>query len=158
MDLRTFRRNGPGLAECESEAPWRRLWGGPSGASVPGHARTGLERGRILATIWIHRPPAEDNPPYPVDTPSCRCNRRLPPHGSRWRHAAVSRRELTTVLTTTVTTVAVPATPPTRPFAAYLAWLRLLPAPGMWGSGVRLPLAPPVDNPFATARYSWFRR
>ena len=27
--------------------------GGPSGASVPGHARTGLERGRILATIWI---------------------------------------------------------------------------------------------------------
>src|ERR1700730_11427910 len=27
--------------------------GGPSGASVPGHARTGLECGRILATIWI---------------------------------------------------------------------------------------------------------
>jgi hypothetical protein len=27
--------------------------GGPSGASVPGHARTGLKRGRILATIWI---------------------------------------------------------------------------------------------------------
>src|SRR6201992_3788592 len=27
--------------------------GGPSGASVPGHAQTGLERGRILATIWI---------------------------------------------------------------------------------------------------------
>ena len=27
--------------------------GGPSGASVPGHARTGLERGRILATICI---------------------------------------------------------------------------------------------------------
>ncbi|MDT5357533.1 MAG: hypothetical protein QOJ56_6065 [Mycobacterium sp.] len=27
MDLRTFRRNGPGLAECESEAAWRRLWG-----------------------------------------------------------------------------------------------------------------------------------
>ena len=27
--------------------------GGPSGASVPGHARTGLERGRTLATIWI---------------------------------------------------------------------------------------------------------
>ena len=27
MGLRTFRRNGPGLAECESEAPWRRLWG-----------------------------------------------------------------------------------------------------------------------------------
>ena len=27
--------------------------GGPRGASVPGHARTGLERGRILATIWI---------------------------------------------------------------------------------------------------------
>jgi hypothetical protein len=53
MDLRTFRRNGPGLAECESEAAWRRLWGGPSGASVPGHARTGLECGRILATIWI---------------------------------------------------------------------------------------------------------
>jgi hypothetical protein len=26
MDLRTFRRNGPGLAECESEAAWRRLW------------------------------------------------------------------------------------------------------------------------------------
>jgi len=29
--------------------------GGPSGASVPGHARTGLERGRILATMWIRR-------------------------------------------------------------------------------------------------------
>src|SRR6202040_1449712 len=28
------------------------VWG-PSGASVPGHARTGLKRGRILATIWI---------------------------------------------------------------------------------------------------------
>ena len=27
MDLRTVRRNGPGLAECESEAAWRRLWG-----------------------------------------------------------------------------------------------------------------------------------
>jgi hypothetical protein len=27
MDLRTFRKNGPGLAECESEAAWRRLWG-----------------------------------------------------------------------------------------------------------------------------------
>jgi len=27
MDLRTFRRNGRGLAECESEAAWRRLWG-----------------------------------------------------------------------------------------------------------------------------------
>src|ERR1700739_2265997 len=27
MDLRTSRRNGPGLAECESEAAWRRLWG-----------------------------------------------------------------------------------------------------------------------------------
>jgi hypothetical protein len=27
MDLRTFRRNGPGLAECESEAACRRLWG-----------------------------------------------------------------------------------------------------------------------------------
>jgi hypothetical protein len=27
--------------------------GGPSGASVPGHPRTDLERGRILATIWI---------------------------------------------------------------------------------------------------------
>jgi hypothetical protein len=27
MDLRTFRRNGPGLAECESQAAWRRLWG-----------------------------------------------------------------------------------------------------------------------------------
>ena len=27
MDLRTFRRNGPGLAECEAEAAWRRLWG-----------------------------------------------------------------------------------------------------------------------------------
>lgn len=27
MDLRTFRRSGPGLAECESEAAWRRLWG-----------------------------------------------------------------------------------------------------------------------------------
>jgi hypothetical protein len=27
MDLRTFRRNGPGLAECESEAARRRLWG-----------------------------------------------------------------------------------------------------------------------------------
>jgi hypothetical protein len=27
MDLRTFRRNGPGLAEFESEAAWRRLWG-----------------------------------------------------------------------------------------------------------------------------------
>jgi hypothetical protein len=27
--------------------------GGPPGALVPGHARTGLERGRILATIWI---------------------------------------------------------------------------------------------------------
>src|SRR5258705_8807549 len=27
--------------------------GGPSGASVPGHARTGLERGRIWAAIWI---------------------------------------------------------------------------------------------------------
>src|SRR6185436_14747923 len=26
MDLRTFRRAGPGLAECESEAAWRRLW------------------------------------------------------------------------------------------------------------------------------------
>jgi NTE family protein len=26
MDLRTFRRNGPGLAECESQAAWRRLW------------------------------------------------------------------------------------------------------------------------------------
>ena len=29
--------------------------GGPSGALVPGHARTGLECGRILATIWIPR-------------------------------------------------------------------------------------------------------
>src|SRR5271166_2111497 len=27
MDPRTFRRNGPGLAECESEPAWRRLWG-----------------------------------------------------------------------------------------------------------------------------------
>jgi hypothetical protein len=27
MDPRTFHRNGPGLAECESEAAWRRLWG-----------------------------------------------------------------------------------------------------------------------------------
>ena len=27
--------------------------GGPSGAPVPGHARTGLERGRILAPILI---------------------------------------------------------------------------------------------------------
>jgi hypothetical protein len=27
MDLRTFRRNGRGLAECESEAAWRRLCG-----------------------------------------------------------------------------------------------------------------------------------
>jgi hypothetical protein len=27
--------------------------GGPSGALDPGHARTGLECGRILATIWI---------------------------------------------------------------------------------------------------------
>src|ERR1700752_240692 len=27
--------------------------GGPSGALVPGHARTGLERGRTLATVWI---------------------------------------------------------------------------------------------------------
>src|SRR5258708_7648508 len=27
--------------------------GGPSGALVPGHARTGLECGRILATFWI---------------------------------------------------------------------------------------------------------
>jgi hypothetical protein len=26
MDLRTFRRAGPGLAECESQAAWRRLW------------------------------------------------------------------------------------------------------------------------------------
>ena len=26
MDLRTFRRNGPGLAECESQAAWCRLW------------------------------------------------------------------------------------------------------------------------------------
>ena len=27
MDLRNCRRNGPGLAECESEAAWCRLWG-----------------------------------------------------------------------------------------------------------------------------------
>ena len=27
--------------------------GRPSGASVPGHARTGLERGLIFAAIWI---------------------------------------------------------------------------------------------------------
>jgi hypothetical protein len=27
MDFRTFRRNGPGLAECESQAAWHRLWG-----------------------------------------------------------------------------------------------------------------------------------
>jgi hypothetical protein len=26
MDLRTFHRNGPGLAECESQAAWCRLW------------------------------------------------------------------------------------------------------------------------------------
>ena len=26
MDLRTFRRDGPDLAECESQAAWRRLW------------------------------------------------------------------------------------------------------------------------------------
>jgi hypothetical protein len=26
MDLRTFRRSGPGLAECESQTAWRRLW------------------------------------------------------------------------------------------------------------------------------------
>jgi hypothetical protein len=26
MDLRTFRRNDPGRAECESQAAWRRLW------------------------------------------------------------------------------------------------------------------------------------
>jgi hypothetical protein len=26
MDLRTFRRNGPGLAGCESQAAWRQLW------------------------------------------------------------------------------------------------------------------------------------
>src|ERR1700741_1011558 len=28
MDLHTFRRNGPGLAECASPAAWRRLWAG----------------------------------------------------------------------------------------------------------------------------------
>jgi hypothetical protein len=28
MDLRTFRRDGPDLAGCESQAAWRRLWAG----------------------------------------------------------------------------------------------------------------------------------
>ena len=53
MDLRTFRRNGPGLAECESEAAWRRLW-------VDRRAHRSRDtRGPvsnvavILATIWI---------------------------------------------------------------------------------------------------------
>ena len=51
MDLRTFRRNGPGLAECESQAAWHRLWGerrAHRSLNTREH-----ERGRILATIWI---------------------------------------------------------------------------------------------------------
>jgi hypothetical protein len=50
---------------------------GPSGASVPGHARTGLERGRILATIWIRGKPIQ------------RCARRA--RDSRWLRSLASR-------------------------------------------------------------------
>ena len=49
MDLRTLRRNGAGLAECESEAAWRRLWGDR-------RAHRSLDtRGPVsnVATIWI---------------------------------------------------------------------------------------------------------
>jgi len=53
MDLRTFRRNGPGLAQCESQAAWRRLWADHRGHWSRDTARTGLDCGRILATIWI---------------------------------------------------------------------------------------------------------
>jgi hypothetical protein len=53
MDLRTFRRDGPGLAECESQAAWRRLWADRRAHRSLDTRRTGLECGRILATIWI---------------------------------------------------------------------------------------------------------
>ena len=53
MDLRRFRRNGPGLAECESEAAWRRLWGDRRAHRSLDTRGPVSERGRILATIWI---------------------------------------------------------------------------------------------------------
>ena len=52
MDLRTFRRNGPGLAECESQAAWRRL-SGAVGRIGPGTARIGLECGGRSAPVLI---------------------------------------------------------------------------------------------------------
>ncbi len=53
MDPHTFRRNGPGLAGCESEAPWRRLSGavgriGPS--TRADRSRTWPHLGRNLET------------------------------------------------------------------------------------------------------------
>src|SRR3954447_23529927 len=53
MDLRTFRRNDPGRAECEAQAAWRRLWADRRAHRSRDTRGPGLERGRILATIWI---------------------------------------------------------------------------------------------------------
>jgi hypothetical protein len=51
-----FRANRQaGATALRSRSANHGVVGGPSGASVPGHARTGLQRGRILATIWIPR-------------------------------------------------------------------------------------------------------
>jgi hypothetical protein len=50
MDLRTFRRNGLGLAECESQAAWRRLWADHRAHRSLDTRGPVSERGRILAT------------------------------------------------------------------------------------------------------------
>jgi hypothetical protein len=52
MDLRTFRTNGPGLAQCEAETAWPRLWA----QRDPEHARIDPQRGHILTTIWTQLP------------------------------------------------------------------------------------------------------
>ena len=71
-----------------------------------------------------------------------KANRIYVGHGLLARQRRAATLDLTTVLTTTVTTVAVPATPPTRPFAAVLPGYCVCPLLAVWGSGVRVPLAP----------------
>jgi hypothetical protein len=56
MDPRTFRRNGPGLAECESETAWRRLWGDRRGVGVSVGFRRCVRWERVCCEILLACP------------------------------------------------------------------------------------------------------
>jgi hypothetical protein len=70
---------------------------------------------------------------------------------------SVSKRELTTILTTTVTTVAASTTSPTPQFAAYRDWSRLLLAPGSVGVRGSSPLSSTLTTRSDQCRSGFFR-